>query len=339
MAKKKNFSWGKSELSIEGKSIGKSPSYTPVYPGVEEAPRAVAMEPKESIWARLRRKEPKEPRDWKSWGQKDIPVRKTALQGASYGLGATTRNMARSGEGIRQLGSGVRDIGGAITSFPAGGMIKQVVDVFTLAWSKMSSTIKSLIVIVFFVAILFVPWGVFYYAGWAVGAAFMFLISMIYWVFVNIFNALASGIIAVVNGVASIFMGFIIWIVEAIMHIFLGSGWQWWNGRGLMENSLISYHAIAPGGAPALLSVQAPVWQNWFNTTLIVKLLEHIPGAQAFIDAYNTVVVGGIHNAFSGFVGSAPGWMIIVVGLIPLLATISVLVYVYYKNKGALQPY
>jgi hypothetical protein len=202
--------------------------------------------------------------------------------------------------------------------------------VFTLAWQKMTSTMKLVIVMVFFLAILFLPWGIFYYAGWAIGAAAMFLVSMIYWIFVNFFNAIATGIIGVVNGVATIFMGFIIWIVEAIMGVFM-NGYHWVNGRDLLTNSLITYNTVAD--VPSLLTVKVPEWQNWFNTTLIAKLLEHVPGLQAFVNAYNDVVVKAIKNVFSGFVESAPGWQVILIGLIPIFIIAAIVIIVYVRNR------
>jgi len=336
--KKKNFSWGKNQgrnygvVTREPQDVSralvpykedkiiemKKSNGTWLAPESKPAPRFVESSsvPKKSFWDRFQNRE-----ETRAWGQKDFPIR---------------QNMTRTAGGIRQLGGGVKDIGSAITSFPAGGMIRNVVDVFVMAWNKMSTTMKLLIALVFFVAILFVPWGIFYYVGWAVGAAFMFLISLIYWVFVNLFNGLASGIIAIINGVATVFMGFIIWVVEAIMHIFMGSSWSWWNGRALMENSLISYHSIA-GNVPSLLTIQTPVWQGWFNTTLIVKLFEHIPALQGIVDAYNDFIVAGMRNAFAGFVNTAEGWQVILVGLIPLFAVIGVLIYIYYTNRYKIQ--
>jgi hypothetical protein len=210
--------------------------------------------------------------------------------------------------------------------------------VFTLAWQKMTTVMKLVVVLVFFLAILFIPWGIFYYAGWAVGAAVMFLISLIYWAFANLFNAIATGIVGVINGVITVFMGFIIWIVEAIMGIFMHNYhengrdmFMWYNGRGLMENSLISYTTVAQ--VPNLLTIEAPKWQNWFNTTLIVKIFELVPGLQGFVDAYNNVVVGAIEDVFSGFVGTAPGWQVILIGLAPILAIVAIVIVVYMRNR------
>jgi hypothetical protein len=274
----------------------------------------------------------------KSWSQRDVPVRKSLFQGASYGVSATERNIQRTGTAVRGLGSSIRSVPFGSTFM---GMIQAVGSVFVMAWTKMSTTMKWLIAIAFFVAILFVPWGLFYFVGWAVAAAVMYLVSLIYWIFANLFNGIASGIIAVINGVATIFMGFIIWIVESIMGFFIppknNIPYQWTNGRGLMENSLIKYTQVMPGNIPALLTPVAPTWQPWFNTTLIAKLFEHIPGLQAFANAMNDFINNSIGKAFSDLAGSSPAWIVVIVGLLPIIAVILVIIAIYLKNKQYLQ--
>jgi hypothetical protein len=269
----------------------------------------------------------------KGWGRREAPVRQTAFRGASYGVGATTRNINRAGTAMRQMG-------GAFSGLPMGsniiGMGRTVVDTFVLAWNKLSNSMKLLIAIVFFVALLFVPWGIFYYAGWAIAAAVMFLISLIYWGFANAFNAIASGIIAVINGVATIFMGFIVWVVEGIMNLFIG-GYYWANGHGLLEHSLIRYDQISTG-IPSLLTPVKPEWHNWFNTTIIAKLFEHVPGMQAFVDGLNNFVANTIGKAFNDL-AQGPTWVLVGVGLLPMILVIVALAIIYFKNRQHLQPY
>ena len=204
--------------------------------------------------------------------------------------------------------------------------------VFTLAWQKSSSAIKTITILAFAFVILFIPWGIFYYTGWAMAAAFMFLISLIYWIFVNIFNGLASVLVTIINGIASIIMGSIIWIVEAIMDFFMkGDGWYWSNGHQILDGSLISYSQIA--NVPSLMIVTPPAWEGWMNTILIVKLFEHIPGLSAIFNAYSTHIGNGVSQAFANFVATADPWSVVAVALLPLAIFVGFLIYVYQKNK------
>ena len=244
------------------------------------------------------------------------------------------------------------------------------VQIWTLAWQKSSKTMKYLIALVFFLAIFFVPWGIFYYAGWAMAAAVMFLISLIYWVFVNIFNGIASIIISIINGIVRVIMGAVILIVEFIMNVFTrdthkwvpdplwasrysGDPWSytmfmlhrpgyavrvpaeyWWQGHVLLEGSLIRYDQLA--NIPSLMLVEAPPWEPWMYTTLIVKFFEHIPGLNGLANGM-FMLNEGIAGGFADFVSTADPLHVIVVGCIPIILVASVLGYVYYSNRHHLR--
>jgi len=225
--------------------------------------------------------------------------------------------------------------------------------VWTLAWQKTSKTLKLLLVLVFMVVILFTPWGIFYYTGWAVGAAFMFLISLIYWVFINILNGVAYVLVSIINGIATVILSLVIWVVEAILgffspgHKFVSNpdpngypsiirvqGNYWYEGHALLYNSLIRYDQIA--NVPSLMIVVAPKWQPWMYNILIVKLIEHIPGLGGLfktVDIANNAIV----NAYRDFVSTADPLVVLAVGLAPLIAIVIILVVVYFRNRYALQ--
>jgi ABC-type multidrug transport system fused ATPase/permease subunit len=206
----------------------------------------------------------------------------------------------------------------------------------------MSVTLKWLIILVFLVVILFVPWGVFYYTGWAVGAAFMFLISLIYWVFASFFNAIAYVLVTAINAVASIIMGVIIWIVEFFMSLFMKPNYfnpksqayefYWQPGHALFDNSLLKYSDIAT--VPILMVPIKPDWQPWMNQILIVKFFELVPGAQAIANAFGTIG-DAMGKAFQDIIIHSPPWVVILIGLLPVILVISIVVWIYLKYRYA----
>ena len=231
-------------------------------------------------------------------------------------------------------------IGGAVSSAAAQSF--SPIQIFQLAWAKMSTTIKWLIVLVFTFVILFVPWGIFYYTGWAVGAAFMFLISLIYWVFASFFNAIAYGIVSLINGVVSIFMGLVIWIVEFILGIIMkpnyynpNSGkyeYYWENGHALFNASLLKYSDVA--SVPTLMIPITPKWEGWMNNILIVKLIEHIPGLQPIINAFG-VIGSAMGNTFQNVITHSDPWVVMFIGFLPIIiiAAIFIAIYLKYRNE------
>jgi hypothetical protein len=189
--------------------------------------------------------------------------------------------------------------------------------------------------------ILFVPWGVFYYTGWAVGAAFMFLISLIYWAFASFFNAIAYVLVTAINAVASIVMGVIIWIVEFFMSIFMKPNYvnpakgtyeyYWVAGHNLFDNALLRYSDVAT--VPTLMVPITPEWQPWMNQILIVKLFQLVPGLQAIADMF-TAVGNAMGKAFESIILHSPPWIVILIGLLPVILVIAIGIYVY-KKYGA----
>jgi hypothetical protein len=203
--------------------------------------------------------------------------------------------------------------------------------VWTLAWKKMTNAMKWLTIGVFLFVLLFIPWGIFYYTGWAVAAAFMFLISIIYFVFVNAFNGIGFVIVSVINMVASIIIGLVIMVAETVLDFFItGEGYRWEAGHTLLENSLITYDELA--SPISLITVETPAWQSWFNTILIVKIFEHLPGLQPIADGFG-YIGDGIRAAFQGFVETADAWQVVIVGMIPIICIIIILAYAYFKNR------
>ena len=193
--------------------------------------------------------------------------------------------------------------------------------VWTLAWQKTSRALKTLSVLVFAVVLLFVPWGVVIYTGWAVGAAFMFLIALIFWVFVNLFGGIGSALVAGINGLFSIVMGSIIYVVEAIFNA-LNIGTVWQNGRDLLENSLINLDQIA--NVPSLYHIVTPEWRPEYNTTIISKILE-VLGIQTDFTMFS--------DKFKEFYISLSPEYAVIIGLAIVAIPIVYLLVVYYKNR------
>jgi len=239
--------------------------------------------------------------------------------------------------------------------------------IFTLAWQKASTTMKWLVILVFLLAILFVPWGIFYYAGWAMAAAVMFLISVIYWVFINIFNGIGTVMVAIINGIVSIIMYAIIWVVEFCLKLVVtesltkwvpdplwasrydGDPWTnerflahesgfalevnrnyWFDGHMILEGSLIRYDLLA--NVPSLYVIVAPKWESWMYEPLIVKMFQYIPGLQGIADGLGELN-RGIAGGFATFVDTAEGWQVVLVGLMPIMIIIAIVLFVYYRNR------
>lgn len=147
-------------------------------------------------------------------------------EGSTLRRWVSRRGALRAGKAFTQSSSAALfkagQASGTIGESIAAGAAQSIgpVQVFQLAWSRMSVTLKWLIMITFLVVILFVPWGIFYYAGWAVAAAFMFLIALIYWIFISLFNGIANVLVTLINGIVRVIMGAIIFIVEALLSFF-----------------------------------------------------------------------------------------------------------------------
>ncbi len=196
------------------------------------------------------------------------------------------------------------------------------VQIFTYGWRKMTRSLKALITIVFALVLLFVPWGVFLFAGWSVGVAFMFLVSLLFWVFTSLFNSIAYGAVALINGISSMFLGIVVYVVEAVLG-FLGMS-SWENGRYLMENGLINYDQIA--SIPSLYEIITPEWTDSMNTTIISKVLTLLG-----FNSESFSIFSGQFEAF--YIGLEPLHAMII-GLSIILIPIAYLLIVYYKNRA-----
>lgn len=293
--------------------------------------------------------------------------RENQLEAAKAALGATTRTISRTGAATGAIGESI-----------AGAAEHSIgpIQVFKLAFQRMSVTLKWIIIIVFLFVILFVPWGVFYYTGWAVAAGFMFLVSLIYWVFISFFNGIAYVLVALINMITRIIMGILIFIAEAVLSLFhkgqyrwipdpawsarfrpttidgqeISTPWDhpgflgtkpgyalevpsnyWYEGRVLMEASLIRYDQIA--NVPALMFVSPPEWQPWMYNILIVKILEKIPGLATVARAWDEIIGRGMSQAAANFVETSPPWIVILLGCTPFIIIGIILVYIYLKYR------
>jgi len=201
------------------------------------------------------------------------------------------------------------------------------IQVFALAFQKMGRSMKFALAIIFAVIIFFTPWGIFYYAGWAFGAAIMFLLSLIYWVFVNIFNGIAYIAVSIINGIVSIIIRMIKAVVEAIFIIF--GGGKWTAGDYLLQNALIRYNEIA--NVPSLMRPTPPKWQSWMGQSIISKLLEitGFKGLTKWFTIYYEIVGRSVANSLHHMPASH---LVLVFVLIPVLGLIAILWYIYRRN-------
>lgn len=144
------------------------------------------------------------------------------IKGHTYGKEARESWLQRAkgftdygSRNIERTFSGVGTLGEAIST----GASKSVspIQIFQMAWGRLSVTLKALVIFVIFAAVLFIPWGIFYYTGWAIAAAFMFLISLVFWLMISVLNGVAFVAVTVVNGVVTIIMRVVIFLVEAIL--------------------------------------------------------------------------------------------------------------------------
>jgi hypothetical protein len=311
--------------------------------------------------------------DWRgkhiSW-QSKIGKRLTRDSQLKYAKGAvdTTKRT------ITRFGSATADIGEAISESAEHSI--GPIQVFQLAWQRMSITLKWLIIIVFLVVILFVPWGIFYYSGWAVAAAFMFLISLIYWVFISFFNGIAYVLVSLINGITRVVMGVIIFVVEYILDFFTSNGtkfvpnptwaarfkgdpWTYDAFKDAASRSTTNAYCVAVyshywyeghillegslirydqiANIPSLMFISPPEWQPWMYNIIIVKLFEHIPGLAAMVKAWDIHIGRGMSDAMGNFVATAEPWLVVLVGSLPFIAIIGIFLYVWYKNKDILK--
>jgi len=242
---------------------------------------------------------------WNKFKGKSNVAWKHKGQAVNYGIGAVHK--------------------GAETTARFGYALPSPFQIWTLAWQKMSNALKLVTILAFALAILFIPWGVFYYVGWAVAAAFMFLVSLIFWVFTSLFNGIAYVLVTIINAATSIVMGVIVWLVQAVFNA-LGLG-VWTNGQTLMQTSLLEYSQIA--NIPSLYTIVTPSWQPWMNDPLIGHLFKMAGISFDF---------SWLFTPFKNFYSALPPEQAVVLGLTIIAVPIIFLVYVYYKNRHHINP-
>ncbi|RLG13811.1 MAG: hypothetical protein DRN66_03460, partial [Candidatus Nanohalarchaeota archaeon] len=225
-------------------------------------------------------------------------------------------------EGVEAVGEGA-----LATTEAVGSILKKgpaPIQTFMYAWSRINKNIRFLIFILTLVAILFIPMGIFRFVGWAVAAAGMFLISLIYWVFVNFFNSIAYIFVTIINGVARIFMQLIIWVVNGITSIIGAPAWV--AGQKLANNVLITYKEIAT--VPKLMTPVAPKWTG--NQTLIEWIVRDIAGIKSFNLGFIWKPLG---DRMATWCATAPWYQLAIVGLMPIVILIVGIVALYWKAK------
>jgi len=126
--------------------------------------------------------------------------------------------------------------------------------------------------------------------------------------------------VSIINGIATIVMTMIVYVVEAVMSL-LGIT-QWENGRYLLENSLINYDQIA--SVPSLYHIVSPEWQPWMNDTIIGHIIKMFGVS---------LDLSWITTPFREFYESLAPEQGVIIGMIVLLIPIVYLGIVYYKNR------
>lgn len=312
--------------------------YVPLkYPPVPVEPRPLVLreepvraKPKSSWWDRRK----KGTKNW--FGERKAGASEKYIRAADKGSIAW-RNKGRA---IDKSTAAINK--GARTAANFGYALPGPLAVFTLAWQSTTKALKLLTVLVFALVILFIPWGIYYYTAWAIAAAFMFLISLIFWVFVSLFNGIAYALVAIINGVVTVIMSTAIWIFEAILAFFTRTGMKWvpnpepaalppmihvpnsyWTeGHVLMHNSLIRYDQIT--SIPSLMTATTPGWTSWMNDTIIGHILGLLGVSLNF---------SWLTKPFSDFYSSLDTTQAVAVGGIIIAIPIVFLVVVYFKNR------
>jgi len=264
-----------------------------------------------------------------AWG-KGKTAKGYGYRGAKSTANFSGRNLYRTRNTLGRLG------------YAASGFnVASPLAIFSMAWNKTSTAVKTTIMLVFAFALLFLPWGVFYYTGWAVGAAFMFLISLIYWALISFFNGIAFVIVGIINGIVTVILSMLIWIIEMILGLFSGGmktvtnpdpygtastirvpGNYWYEGHALMHNSMIRYDQIA--NIPSLMIISEPGWKGWMNDTLI----GHVMGLLGI-----EIDFSWISEPFRQLYSTMSTGALVAVSLIVVAIPIVFLVYVYMKNR------
>jgi len=281
---------------------------------------------------REKRKEARKSRVQRFWG-KNVGEGSKIHGGAGKIKRAPGIAWRNKEKGYRYSLAGARKASRAAGEF--GYALPGPFQVFTLAWKKTTMALKILTILALALAIFFVPWGVFYYTGWAVAAAFMFLVSAIYWVFISLFNGVASVMVTAINGLVRAMMFAVIWGVEAMTKFFVIDGTPmktvngvqvppeyWTDGHALLENALIHYDQIA--NVPSLMVVVAPGWKSWMNETIIGKIIGWFGW-----DVNLSWLVSPFREVYSNL----PAEQALVLGLLIIAIPIALLVVVYWRNR------
>ena len=155
----------------------------------------------------------------------------------------------------------------------------------------------------------------------------MFLLSLIYWVFVNIFNGIAYIAVSIINGFVSIIIRLIKAAVEAIFSIFGGGSWT--AGDYLLKNALIKYSEIAQ--VPKLMKPVPPEWKPWMSHSIISKILE-ITGFKGLMKWFTTYYEITGKMVAQSLYNMSPAHLVIIFVLIPVIGVISIIMYLYRRT-------
>jgi hypothetical protein len=103
----------------------------------------------------------------------------------------------------------------------------------------------------------------------------------------------------------------------------------WYDGHLLLEASLIRFDQIA--NIPSLMFVKAPEWQDAYNET-IISFIFRMTGLTDIANAFKEfILIKGFSNAMKTFVNTSPPWLVILVGMAPILIGIAI-IYIWYKR-------
>ena len=165
---------------------------------------------------------------WKNYGANRAGNNTDKYQGNNKGRytkrasGAVKSGYYKGKKAVRGAGSGINR-----ASFGT-------VDMVTSGWSNATFRMRGLISLVLLVAILFVPFGIFQYAGWSMYLVFTWVINSFYWFVATIINAILNMFISSIDTIFE-------YVTEAV-----GGTYQPLESWTLTTGSLLSPDVFKP---------------------------------------------------------------------------------------------
>ena len=203
---------------------------------------------------------------------------------------------------------------------------------FAAAWFGISRKTKIILGALIAIAVLFLPVGLFYVAGWALAAGLAFLVALVIWVFMEMWNMLTQGIVAFINMIAQGVIGVINYVGSTItgylgytftpfhfslaesMQIQIGEGsgmaWGTWN--------------LVP---PSFMRLEHFMPTTFDTDTIIAKIYPPIAGLFH-------IIYGPIANRYIAWIHHAPWYYIgAIIGVPLLIAIVGIVLFVRYLGK------